>query len=112
VPPPDATARQAILDIHLRGVPAQGLDLAKIVKVTDKFSGADLKALISRAAEQAIIAEMRTGKSTEVTQRMLRDALTGMRPSTEEWLETARNYASYSNRAGIYDDLVAYFEGR
>ena len=110
VPPPDAAARAAILEIHLRGMPIEDVDLAKLARQTDKFSGADLRALISRASEQAILAEMKTGKGAKVTQKMLLDALKGMRPSTAEWLETARNYASYSNRTGLYDDLVAYFE--
>jgi hypothetical protein len=27
-----------------------------------------------------------------------------------EWLNSARNYASYANRAGQYDDVAAWFE--
>jgi len=38
-------------------------------------------------------------------------ALKEVRPTTLEWLETAKSYASYSNRGGQYDDLVQFFEG-
>jgi SpoVK/Ycf46/Vps4 family AAA+-type ATPase len=110
VPPPDAPAREAILNIHLRDVPVDSVDAAKIAKLTDKFSGADLRALVGRASEQAILLEMKTGAPAKLSQKMFAEAVKGMRPSTVEWLETARNYASYANRAGLYDDLVTYFE--
>ena len=54
--------------------------------------------------------EMRTGRSGKLTQRLLADAIKETRPSTSEWLETARSYATYANRTGLYDDLVAFFE--
>lgn len=110
VPPPDAEARAAILEISLRGMPHESLDLKKLAKQTDRFSGADLRAAVTRAAEQAILIEMQTGRDSRLTQRMLTETLATMRPSTSEWLETARNYASYANRSGFYDELAAYLE--
>jgi len=110
VPPPDAGARSAILDINLRDVPHEGVDTAKLARLTEKFSGADLRALVMRASDQAILAEMKNPSGGKLTQRMLTDAIKEMRPSTSEWLETARSYASYANRAGLYDELVDYFE--
>ena len=111
VPPPDAGARKAILDIHLRGLPAaKGLDLGKLAKGGERFSGADLRAVVERAAEKAIYQEMRTGKGSELSQAMLLEAMKETKPSTAEWLETARSYATYANKTGLYDDLVAYFE--
>jgi AAA+ superfamily predicted ATPase len=110
VPPPDQSAREAILKIHLRKLPVGNVDTAKLAKLSDRFSGADLRAVVERASEKAIYQEMRTGRPTELTQALLLDALKETKPSTVEWLETARNYATYSNRAGLYDELVAYFE--
>ena len=110
VPPPDAKAREAILNIHLRGLPAKSPDVAKLAARTDKFSGADLRAVVERASEKAIYEEMRTGRSTELTQALLLDAVKETKPSTTEWLDTARSYATYANRSGLYDELVAYFE--
>ena len=111
VPPPDQEARQAILSLHLRGMPvAKGLDMGKLAKGCERFSGADLRAVVERASEKAIYQEMRTGRPTELTQAMLQDAVKETKPSTAEWLETARSYATYANKAGLYDDLVAYFE--
>lgn len=110
VPPPDEAARAAILDINLRDVPHESVDTAKLARQAEKFSGADLRAAVLRAGEQAIMAEMKTGRSAQISQAMLAAALKETRPSTVEWLETARNYASYANRAGLYDELVEYFE--
>ncbi|MDR3459745.1 MAG: AAA family ATPase [Verrucomicrobiae bacterium] len=110
VPPPDAPAREAILKICLRDLPVEKVDLGKIVKMTDRFSGADLRAIVERASERAIFQEMRTGQAGKLTQAMLMEALKETRPSTNEWLETARSYAAYANRTGLYDELVAFFE--
>ena len=108
VPPPDTAAREAILGIHLRDMPQEPLDLGKLARKTERFSGADLRAVVTRAAEQAILTEMQTGRESRLTQRMLTETIATMRPSTTEWLETARNYASYANRSGFYDELAAY----
>ncbi len=110
VPPPDVPARVAILKVHLRSLPCDSLDLNKLARITERFSGADLRAAVERASERAILDEMRTGKAGKVTQQALTEAAREMRPSTNEWLEIARSYATYANRAGLYDDLVAFFE--
>jgi transitional endoplasmic reticulum ATPase len=110
VPPPDILAREAILKIHLRDLPAEKLDLGKLSQLTDRFSGADLRAAVERASEKAIYQEMRSGHAAKLTQSLLTETIKEMRPSTNEWLETARSYASYANRSGLYDDLVEFFE--
>ena len=110
VPPPDEAARGAILKIVLRDLPAESVNVEKLARVTERFSGADLRALVERASEKAIAEEMRTGRPAKLTQQLLADAAKEMRASTNEWLETARSYASYANRAGLYDDLVEFFE--
>ncbi len=110
VPPPDAPAREAILKICLRPLPADKLDLRLLARSTERFSGADLRAVVERASEKAIFQEMKTGRPSLITQAMLADSIRETRPTTNEWLETARNYASYANRSGLYDELVTYFE--
>jgi transitional endoplasmic reticulum ATPase len=110
VPPPDVPAREAILKIHLRDLPVEKLDLGKLAQLTERFSGADLRATIERASEKAIYQEMQTGRATKLTQSLLVEVIQEMNPSTNEWLETARSYASYANRSGLYDDLVEFFE--
>ncbi len=100
----------AILRLHLANLPAEAVDVEKLARLTDKFSGADLRALVERAAEKVIADVMRRGPGTALTQKLLVETAKAMRPSTAEWLETARNYASFANRSGLYDDLAAYLE--
>ena len=45
-----------------------------------------------------------------IARDLLADAIKETRASTGEWLETAKSYATYANRTGLYDDLVAFFE--
>ena len=110
VPPPDEKARAAILRIHLGDLPSEELDLNRLAQATSLFSGADLRAVVERATEIVISQELQGAKNAKLTQRILSDAAKQMRPSTSEWLETARSYASYANRSGLYDDLAAYLE--
>jgi transitional endoplasmic reticulum ATPase len=110
VPPPDAPARKAIFNICLRDLPADSIDVEKLARAADRFSGADIRAAVQNASEKAIMEEMRTGRSGKLTQGLLADAVKETRASTGEWLETAKSYATYANRTGLYDDLVAFFE--
>jgi SpoVK/Ycf46/Vps4 family AAA+-type ATPase len=112
VPPPDQSAREAILEFHLRGKPTERLTLAKIAKTTDGMSGADLALICEQSTETAMDQSMTSGRIQPITQRHLEDAARSVRPSIGEWLETARNYALYGNESGTYDELAAYLKKR
>jgi SpoVK/Ycf46/Vps4 family AAA+-type ATPase len=112
VPPPDAAARSSIIEILLADVPCEKFDFEKVVAATDRFSGADLRAAIDAALELAIAEEMRTGKDTSLTGKMLLAAIKATRPTTLEWLDQASNYASYANNSGVYDELAEYLRKR
>ena len=51
-----------------------------------------------------------TLKVIGTAQRHLAEALAEVRPTTLEWLSTARNYAKYSNAGGQYDDVAAFLK--
>lgn len=105
VPPPDVPARAAILDILTRGKPSERLELDKVARKTDGFSGADLKAVVDLAVERKLTDAIRTGRPLPVTTDDLLKALKEVRPSTREWFATARNYVMYANEGGLYDDV-------
>ncbi|MFI8321134.1 AAA family ATPase [Streptomyces sp. NPDC085529] len=108
--PPDAAAREAILRYHLRERPIEAVDLGKLVKATDDFSGADLAHLCETAAESALLDSARTGKVRLITTKDLLGAAKQIRPSTEPWFAAARNVAMFANEGGLYDDLLAYLK--
>ncbi|MFJ6406259.1 ATP-binding protein [Streptomyces hydrogenans] len=108
--PPDAPAREAILRYHLRERPIEAVDLGKLVKVTEDFSGADLAHLCETAAEAALLDSARTGTVRLITTKDLLGAAKQIRPSTEPWFAAARNVAMFANEGGLYDDLLAYLK--
>jgi SpoVK/Ycf46/Vps4 family AAA+-type ATPase len=111
VPPPDQPARLGILDSLLRGRPvAPGLDLRPFASATAGFSGADLLNLAETAVELAIEDSVSADDLTPVARRHLDAALKELRPTTGEWLASARNYAKYANESGIYDDVLAFIQ--
>jgi len=110
--PPDAPARDAILRSQLARRPVAGVDVGKLVRQTDDFSGADLAHLVETATEHALEASSRTGELQPITMRELGRALKEVRPSTGAWFGAARNVAEFGNDHGDYDELLAYLKRR
>jgi SpoVK/Ycf46/Vps4 family AAA+-type ATPase len=110
--PPDDAARAAILELHLRGRPIERISIAKLVKRTARFSGADLKHLIDAAAERALLDSVRTGTVRMIGMADFEAVLGEIKPSVGPWFETARNVAEFGNADGSYDELLAYLRKR
>lgn len=110
VPPPDEPARAEILRVILEGKPVRDVDFAKIASKTDRCSGADLKALVDITIEAKLREAMQRGVPSPITTRDLLAAVKQLKPTTKEWLSTARNYALYSNQGGLYDDILSYMK--
>jgi transitional endoplasmic reticulum ATPase len=108
VPPPDAPARAAILELLLRGKPRGEMDVGAVVKQTEGFSGADLRDAVDRAVEGKLREALRSGVPGPLTTRDLLEAVKQMKPSTREWLDTARNYVLYADRSGLYEAVRKY----
>jgi SpoVK/Ycf46/Vps4 family AAA+-type ATPase len=109
VPPPDRPARQRILEILLEDRPVEdGIDLGELARTSSAFSGADLENLVETAADLAIEDSIEAGRETAIDAGHLRRAMKDVRPTTLEWLTTARNYARYANEAGHYDDVLEF----
>jgi transitional endoplasmic reticulum ATPase len=113
VAPPDEAARREILRLHLRGKPAaEDVDVARLARETEGFSGADLRALVDGAAEVALQEALRSGQIQPLSTALLLQALRDRKASTVEWLSMAKNYALYSNEGGLYDEVAAYLRKR
>ena len=108
--PPDLGAREAILRLHLRGRPVEAFDLRRVAEATDGFSGADLALVCEQATERAMADSIKQGTIRPISQGDLVDAVRSVHPSIGPWLETARNFATYSNDSGIYDELIDYLK--
>ena len=110
VPPPDAEARAHILELHLSGKPQGKLDLKKVAKKTDGFSGADLKAVVDQTVEGKLREALKQGAPSPIEQKDLERALKQVKPTTREWFATARNHVLFANTGGLYDDLARYMK--
>ncbi|MEY2880037.1 MAG: hypothetical protein RLZZ15_2417, partial [Verrucomicrobiota bacterium] len=110
VPPPDLTARAAILRLLLKGKPVGEIDFEAVAKKTDGFSGADLKALVDLAVEEKLREAMQAGALRPIAGRDLLEAAKRHKPTVRDWFETARNHALYANQSGLYDDILAYLK--
>jgi SpoVK/Ycf46/Vps4 family AAA+-type ATPase len=106
--PPDLEARIAIWTMHLRDRPVAGIDVKKLARLTDGYSGADIAHLCDSAAELALLDAAESGEARMINQTDVESALREVRPSIGAWFETARNVALFANEDGMYDELAAY----
>lgn len=112
VPPPDAKAREAIWRIHLSDKPCERLDLGKLAAASKGFSGADIQAAVELCVEETLTEAMRIGKQIPLSQKSLTRAAGRIKSSCAEWFATAKNYATYANESGIYDEVAEYMRSR
>lgn len=110
VAPPDVDGREAVLRLAFRDRPVEGVDFANVARRTVRYSGADLTHLAEVAAERALTEALKTGQLRAITQSDVLASIDRVRPTTAEWLDTARRYVSYANQAGLYDDVAAYLK--
>ena len=110
--PPDEEARRAILEVHLRRRPTGDLDLAKLAARTRNLSGADLKLICDTAVELAMERAVKSGRVEPIDQKLLDKAAKGVKPSIGPWLDTARNFVTFSNQDGEYDELDLFLKSQ
>jgi AAA+ superfamily predicted ATPase len=111
VPPPDLRARVEILKLKLAGKPvAPDVDVAEIARATDLHSGADLDHVVQSAIEGALAESLRGGAIRNITTADLRAAQKKVKPTTLEWFSTAKNFATYANDSGQFDEVLDYLK--
>jgi SpoVK/Ycf46/Vps4 family AAA+-type ATPase len=110
--PPDSTARAGVFRYHLRDRPVGGIDLGKLAKTTDGYSGADIAHICETAAERALLDSVNLDEPRLIGQADLEAAANEVKPSLGTWFDTARNVALFANEGGSYDDLAAYLRKR
>jgi SpoVK/Ycf46/Vps4 family AAA+-type ATPase len=108
VPPPDLRARVEILKLKLRGKPVAEVDVTEVARATELFSGADLDHVVESATEVALEQSLKGGQVRPLSTADLMAAARKLRPSTLEWFSSAKNFATYSNEGGQYNDVLDY----
>ncbi|MFD7510386.1 ATP-binding protein [Streptomyces sp. NPDC059853] len=110
VAPPDRPAREAILRYHLKDRPVANIDLGRLAKRTENFSGADLAYLCEAAAERALMDSVRRGEPRLMEMADLLAAAGEVSPSTEPWFATASTVVTFSPDRGSYRELRDYLK--
>ena len=108
--PPDEKAREEIIQSILKDKPVGAVDIAKVSRQTENYSGADIEAMIDIAVEEKLRASMASGKLEPIETKDLIKAAKQHRPTTLEWFASARNYALYANESGLYNDILTYLK--
>ncbi|MDE1829436.1 MAG: CDC48 family AAA ATPase [Thaumarchaeota archaeon] len=85
VPLPDSKGRQHIFEIHTKKKPlANNIDFARLVELTDGFSGAEIEGVCNRAAMSAVRRYVdnkeKSVKSIKITREDLENAIKKIRP--------------------------------
>ena len=89
VPNPDAKGRKNIFEIHTKKKPLDSdVNVAKLVEITDGFSGAEIAAVANRAALAALKRHVGSKsedvKEIKITQQDLLDAIDKVKPRKKE----------------------------
>ncbi|MBL7628000.1 AAA family ATPase [Frankia sp. CN6] len=108
--PPDQAAREAIFRHHLAQRPVGGIDLGRLAKATDGYSGADIAHICETAVERALLDSVDTGQARLVGMPDLRAAIAEVRPSMGPWFDIARNVVLFADDDSTYADLRAYLK--
>lgn len=108
--PPDQLARRVLIESSLRNRPQEKIDFDTLAQKTDRFSGADIVHLCEAATEVALEESLKTGNVRPIRMDDFKKSLKEIKPSTNAWFETARNYALFANEGGSYDDLLEYLK--
>jgi AAA+ superfamily predicted ATPase len=107
--PPDEPARDALLRMELRERPvAPGIDLTRLVRSTETYSGADLVRVVEAATERALERSMQLGMVSPVTDADLQAAVRDTPASTRGWLSTAATYLAHVGDGEDFHELRGY----
>lgn len=112
VPPPDDPARRRILELVLADRHVDELDVARLAAATTLFSGADLRALVEAGVDLVIDEALDSGTEPPLSMSHLERALPTLRPTTVDWLASARNYVEFANQAGRYDEVAKFLRSK
>ncbi len=108
VAPPNKGARAVIFELKLRNVPTENIDFSVLARATEGFSGADIESCIDVAIEEKLRESFENGEPEPLRTKEIKKAIGKTRSSTQEWFNSARNYALYSNTGGLYNDILDY----
>ena len=110
VPPPDQESKEIIIQLKLKGKPSEDIDFRKVAKRAKNYSGADINAMVDIAVEAKLEEALQSGIPKPITTKDLLKAVEKHKASTLDWFNTAKNYATFANQSGLYNDVLSYIK--
>ncbi|MBS3123755.1 ATP-binding protein [Candidatus Woesearchaeota archaeon] len=107
IPPPDLSSRKEILQIHLDHRPTEELDYENLAKLTDGFSGADLKAVCEMATDIPLKESLETGKKRLITMIDLEVAVKNTRSVLRTWFAKALEQVKKKQMEEEFPELIS-----
>lgn len=108
--PPDAAARRAVFQLHLRERPVEGIDLEALAARSDGLTGADIAYVCELASERALLDSIRTRSPRMITTADLLAALAEVPPSAVGWMDSVRNVVLFGEDDGTFTELRSYLK--
>lgn len=109
VPPPDKKARASIFNLELVGRPgADTVSFDRLAAATAGLSGAEISGVVEAATDAAIDATLEMGQEVPISQAMLEAGIKEISSGVGDWLATAKDYATYANESGRYDEVLDF----
>ena len=78
---PDAEARKELLEIELRKRPHEGIDIERVVKLTDGYSSSDISFIVKESARCSFDESVKGESLVKINQTILEEIISGTRPS-------------------------------
>jgi SpoVK/Ycf46/Vps4 family AAA+-type ATPase len=112
MPPPDEVGRKQILGIYTKKLPlAPDVDLGKLAKKMERFTGADIANLVIEASRMAIPAAMKEKKIVPVTMDDFEKVLKNIKASaTFDMLEEYEKFRIDFERRGVREEIKSVEE--
>ncbi len=110
IPPPDLEARREILQIHLANRPIEHLDYDVLVRLTEGFSGADLKAMCEMATDIPLKESFETGERRKISMEDLREGIKKTKSVLRQWFAKASEQVKRRKLQEDFSELIKMSE--
>lgn len=107
IPPPDKIARLELLKHEMKVRPCGNIFFESIAKVTEGYSGAELKAVCEVATEIPLREYLNFGVKRDIANEDFYDALLKVKPSTDRWFMKA-NYVLKQRNETSFPEIEEY----
>ncbi len=106
IPPPDDQSRKAIFQIEMASKPVHDLDYEELAALTEKLSGADIKAVCEMAIDIPLKESMKTQERRAITMDDMKQGMVKINSVLPQWFAKAREQIGKRKLEDGFPELV------